>query len=169
MISFSTKILKFAKKGDKTGWSYIEVSNEKAELLNPGCKKSFRVKGHLDGLKVEKQALLPMGDGDFILPLKATIRKAIGKEAGDTVKVKLEFDKRELTLSSDFLECLKDDPRADEFFQTLPKGHQNYFSNWIESAKTSSTKAKRITMAIIALGQKQGFGEMIRANKNKPE
>jgi hypothetical protein len=165
MITFAAKIQRFEKKGEKTGWSYIEISSRQAEQLNPGCKKSFRIKGQLDSFKIQKTALLPMGDGKFILPINATIRKGTGKTAGDTVKVKFEKDDAPAKLSADFIDCLKDDARAYDFFNTLPKGHQRYFSNWIESAKTIQTKTKRITMAVIALASGQGYGEMIRANK----
>ena len=169
MISFSAKIKRFASKGEKTGWSYIEISDAQASKLKPGCKKSFRIKGKLDDFKIQKTAILPMGDGGFILPFNASIRKATGKQAGDTVKVQVETDERELTLSTDFISCLKDDERAYEFFKTLPRSHQNYFSKWIDSAKTIQTKTKRITMAVIALAQQQGFPEMVRANKSKPD
>ena len=37
-----------------------------ANKLNPGVKKSYRVKGKLDDLAIEKTALIPMGKGDFI-------------------------------------------------------------------------------------------------------
>lgn len=107
-----------------------------------------------------------MGEGKFILPLNGSMRKAIGKDDGDALKVQIELDRRELTPSADFMKCLKDDPRASDFFKTLPKYHQHYISKWIESAKTIYTKTKRITMAVMALGSRQGFREMIRANKS---
>jgi hypothetical protein len=166
MIRLSATIRRFGKMGEKTGWSYILISRQQAEELNPGCKKSFRVKGQLDGLRIEKAALLPMGEGQFILPFNAALRKSTGKTAGDVIKVMFERDERVLRLSSDFMKCLKDDTNALEFFKNLPKSHQNYFSKWIESAKTSPTKTKRITMAVVALASGQGFGEMMRANKN---
>lgn len=165
MIIFSTRILRFDKKGEKTGWSYIEISKRQAEQLKPGCRVSFRIKGQLDQHTINKTALLPMGEGNFILPLNGAMRKAIGKKEGDILKVKMELDGSPLTLSSEFIMCLKDDPRAYDFFKTLPKSHQAYFSKWIESAKTIATKTKRITMAVIALGSGQGYGEMMRANK----
>ncbi|HEY0653152.1 MAG TPA: YdeI/OmpD-associated family protein [Chryseosolibacter sp.] len=165
MITFSAKIKRFATKGEKTGWSYIEISEKNADKINPGCRKSYRVKGSLDQFKIQQVALMPMGDGSFILPMNATMRKGTGKTAGDTLNVSLEHDERKLVLNKDFVACLKDDARAYDFFKSLPKGHQNYFSKWIDSAKTDATKTKRITMAVIALGQGQGYPEMIRANK----
>jgi Domain of unknown function (DUF1905)/Bacteriocin-protection, YdeI or OmpD-Associated len=166
MISFSTIIQRFQKKGEKTGWSYIEISKRQAGELLPGNRVSFRIRGQLDHHEIEKAALLPMGDGKFILPMNGAIRKAIGKGEGDRILVKIELDKRPLTPSADFIKCLKDDARALSFFKSLPKSHQNYFSKWIESAKTISTKTKRITMALIALGSGLGYGEMMRANKS---
>ncbi len=60
-----------------------------AEKLKPGFKKSFRVKGKLDKYPIAQQALLPMGNGEFILPLKASLRKAIHKNKGAMLKLSL--------------------------------------------------------------------------------
>ena len=169
MATFSTRIKKFEKKGEKSGWTYIEISKRYAEQINPGCKVSFRVKGKLDTHPIQRVSLLPMGDGDFILPFNAAIRKGTGKKVGDSVKVDLEHDERQVQLNADFIKCLKDDPIAYDFFKSLARGHQNYFSKWIDSAKTGPTKTKRITMAVVALGLKQGYPEMIRANKTPRE
>jgi hypothetical protein len=169
MVTFKAKIQKFEKKGEKTGWTFIEISNRQAEKMNPECKVSFRVKGKLDNYSIERVAILPMGDGNFILPFNAEIRKGTGKKAGDTISATLALDERGVLISSDFIKCLKDDPIAHDFYKSLPKGHQNYFSKWIDSAKTTATKTKRITMAVMALAMKQGYPEMIRANKIQGE
>ena len=167
MIKFTTAILRFDKKGEKTGWSYIEITAAQARKLKPGSKVSFRVKGHLDHYGFEKLALLPMGEGNFILPMNGSIRKALGKKHGDKVTVSMEADERKLTLSNDLMTCLAEDPLALSFFKTLPRSHQLYFSKWIESAKTSHTKTRRIVMAVVGLSKKQGYPEMMRANKGQ--
>ena len=95
------------------------------------------------------------------------LRKRIKKQKGDKLKVQMEVDKKEKKLSGDFLECIADEPKALEFFYTLTKSHQHYFSNWIESAKTDGTKAKRIAQAVNALAIKLGFPEMLRMNQKK--
>ena len=165
MIQFTTTIHKFAKQGEKTGWTYIEISASQAKKLKPDTKVSFRVKGSLDSFKIKQIALLPMGEGHFILPLNAAMRKATGKKLGDKLNVSLEADNSEFAFSEDFIACLQDDPVAYDFFQTLSGSHQKYFSKWIDSAKTAHTKTKRIVMAVTALSKKQGYPEMIRANK----
>ena len=165
MIKFNTTILKFDKQGEKTGWTYIEISPSQAKKINPGVKVSYRVKGKLDNYSIEKTAILPMGEGGFIMPLKGEIRKAIGKRMGDKLTVALELDNRQIEPSADFMKCLKEDPDAMKFFKSLPGSHQRYFSKWIDDAKTIQTKTKRIVMALTAFSKKQGFSEMMRANR----
>jgi uncharacterized protein YdeI (YjbR/CyaY-like superfamily) len=84
---------------------------------------------------------------------------------GDQVTVELELDVRQIQPSADFLRCLKEDPEALEFFKSLPGAHQRYFSKWIDDAKTMRTKTKRIVMTLTAFSKKQGFQEMMRANR----
>lgn len=167
MINLKSIIEKFGSKGEKTGWCYIFISQELAELLKPGCKKSFRVKGRLDQLKIEKVSLIPMGQGDFIMAVNATMRKALGKQQGSEVSVNIEEDKSILEINEEFLECLSDEPSALEFFNSLAPGHRRYFSNWIDTAKANETRAKRIAQAITGLQKKMDYGEMIRWNKGK--
>lgn len=165
MISFTATIHKFDKKGEKTGWNYIEISASQAKKLKPDTKTSFRVKGKLDQFTIKQIALIPMGNGKFIIPFNATMRKGTGKKHGDSVKVSLELDESKFVMNDDFIACLNDDPQANTFFKTLTAGHQRYFSKWIDSAKTSSTKTKRIVMAVNALARNMGFPEMLREEK----
>lgn len=167
MVKFQTLIQKFGKKGEKTGWTYIVIGAKFARQLKPGSKVSFRVKGRLDSYSFEGLALLPMGEGDFILPLNAAIRSAIRKKHGDQLAIEMDLDSRSPVLSADLLKCLKQEPAALTFFRLLPRSHQNYFSKWIEGAKTINTKTKRIVMVVTALALQQGFGEMLRANKRE--
>ena len=165
MITYKTVILKFDKKGEKTGWTYIEVPETIAEQLKPACKKSFRVKGQLDDYKIEQVALIPMGNGSFIMPVNAAMRKGIGKRKGAMLAVQLTEDKKQYQLNAALMECLADEPAALEFFNSKSKSFQNYYSKWIESAKTETTKTNRIAMAVSSLAKKIEFGEMLRLQK----
>ena len=126
VLSFSTTILQFAAQGEKTGWTYIVVPAAIAAKLNPGVKKSYRVKGKLDDFEVETLALIPMGKGDFILTVNADLRKGIGKRKGATVKVQLELDHSPILPPAELIECLQDEPEALKYFNSLPPGHRNY-------------------------------------------
>jgi len=166
-VKFTTTILRFGSQGEKTGWTYIVIPADIAHKLQPGKKKGFRTKGKFDNYKFSGKSLIPLGKGEFILTLDKTIRKAIGKKNGAMLHVQLEFDKSEYRVNAEFIECLNDEPEALNFFNSLTRSHKNYFSKWIESAKTEETKAKRIAQAINAFLKKQGFPEMLRANKAK--
>ncbi|GAB2797059.1 YdeI/OmpD-associated family protein [Rhabdobacter roseus] len=167
MIHFTTTLRKFEQKGEKTGWTYLEIPPHLAEELNPGVRIIYRVKGTLDKYPLAQVALLPMGDGGFILPVNGTMRRALRKQEGAIVAVALEVDHSPVALSDDLLECLQDEPRALEFFNQLTKGHQNYFSKWVESAKTPATKAKRIAQCIQGLAMHMDYGSMIRYFKKQ--
>lgn len=167
-VKFSVTIHKFDKQGEKSGWTYFEIPPDIAQQLKPGNKKEFKVKGKLDNYAINRVSLLPMGDGKFIMPLNASMRKAIGKKEGAMLQVQLVADDSDFIFNPDFMDCLADDPIAKKFFQSLPGSHQRYFSKWIDSAKTEPTRTKRIAMAINALAKKWGYGEMIRASQGKP-
>ena len=167
MVQFTTTIKQFGKQGEKTGWTYIDIPADIAEQLMPGNKKGFYVKGKLDSFSMKPTALLPMGGGNFILTLNADVRKRIGKKKGAMLNVKLQVDKEGYKLNEDFVACLDDAPEAKKHFDSLTGSHRNYFSKWIDAAKTEPTKIKRIAMAVNALSKKLGFPEMLRNSKKE--
>ncbi|MDB5116043.1 MAG: hypothetical protein JWQ79_1535 [Mucilaginibacter sp.] len=163
MIEFDTIILQFAEQGEKTGWSYIEIPADLAQQLKPDNKKSFRVKGMLDGLAINGMALMPMGEGNFIMALKADIRKGLHKNAGAMLQVRLEEDKDyKVEVPDDLQECFDFEPEALKFFNSLAKSHRDYFIKWIEGAKTSETRNKRIVNTVNAMLRKWSYNVMIR-------
>jgi Domain of unknown function (DUF1905)/Bacteriocin-protection, YdeI or OmpD-Associated len=167
MLSFNSTIQKFGQQGEKTGWTYIVVPEKISKKINPGVKKSYRVKGKLDAYKIEKVALVPMGGGDFILAINAAIRKATGKRFGANLKVQLELDDSPIIPPAELVVCLQDEPEALKYFNALPQGHRNYFTKWIESAKTDATKTKRIALVIKTMIRKMDFGAMLREEREE--
>jgi len=163
MVEFTTMILQFAEQGEKTGWSYIEIPADIAQQLKPGNKKSFRVRGMLDALPVRGMALMPMGEGNFIMALKAEVRKGIHKNAGAVLQVRLEEDTDyKVEMPADLQECFDFEPDALEFFNTLAKSHRDYFIKWIDSAKTRETREKRVVNTINAMLRKWSYNVMLR-------
>ena len=167
MVQFTTTIKKFNQQGEKTGWTYIELPADLAQDLKPGNKKSFRVKGKLDQYPIEKAALMPMGNGAFILPLNAAMRKGTGKGKGAMLHVQLQEDTQEIKPPAELLECLQDEPEALANYNRLAKSHQHYFTRWITEAKTETTRAKRIALTVNALLKGLDFGTMLRNMKKE--
>ena len=163
MIEFTTTILQFAEQGEKTGWSYIDIPADLAQQLKPGNKKSFRVRGMLDAFAVSGMALMPMGNGNFIMALKADIRKSIHKNKGAMLHVKIEEDADyKVEMPEDLKACFDFEPEAFDFFNSLVKSHREYFIKWIDGAKTDETRAKRIINTVNAMLRKWSYNTMIR-------
>ncbi|WP_026904058.1 YdeI/OmpD-associated family protein [Pedobacter glucosidilyticus] len=166
MITFDTLIKKYGKMGDKTGWTYIDIPKHIAAELKPFCKVSFRVKGEIDHYKFSGLALLPVGDGDYILPLKQAIRKAIAKESGAMVKLSLAEDiDFKIEIPEDLKACLAEQDTFTDHFMKLSKAQRNYFINWINEAKTDPTREKRLMQTVKAMEYEMDFGAMIRSHK----
>lgn len=74
-------------KGENPGaWTCV-VMDDVAELF--GTRGLVKIRGTIDGERFDG-ALMAQGDGTHRLPVKATLRRAIGKEAGDTVRVRID-------------------------------------------------------------------------------
>jgi hypothetical protein len=77
---------KLEKSRNKGGWTYV-VWPDSVKFFGTGgaVKISGKINGH-----PFRSSFMAMGDGKHMLPVKAEIREAIGKDAGDTVTVTLE-------------------------------------------------------------------------------
>lgn len=165
MITFSIVLKKFKSKGEKSGWTYIDINNEIAKKINGDVKKSYRVKGKIDNININCVTILPMGDGSFILPVNSELRKLLRKKENDIVQVSLEVDNAEYILNEEMIECINDEQKAKDFFNKMPLSHRRYYSKWVESAKTIETKSKRIALIVSSLCKGENFSEMLRNNK----
>ncbi len=75
------------QKGDNPGaWTCV-LMDDVPELF--GTRGLVKIRGAIDG-EPFTGALMAQGDGMHRLPVKAALRKAIGKQAGDTVHVRID-------------------------------------------------------------------------------
>jgi hypothetical protein len=160
-IQIEVVLEKYGENGDKTGWTYVFLDASIVTKLTDE-KRAFKVCGRLDDYAIKQVSVIPVGNGDFILPFNGTMRKGTGKKEGDKIFLELQIDTSEVLLSSDLIDTLATDEEALERFQQLTPGHQQYFSKWAESAKTMPTKADRLSKCLYALQNGMDYGQMIR-------
>lgn len=137
---------KIQRQPTKGGWHYVVIPGiPTTEKLYAGLVK---VSGTVDHYEIKQFNLLPMKNGDMLLPLKAALRKAINKKEGDTVQVILFRDSSDVVVPDYIIASFMDSPKAYHFFMSLSESNKKYYVDWIEASKKMETKANRIIKAM---------------------
>lgn len=135
------------------GWTFVEIP----EIAMPKTPFGMlKVCGKIDQYDLPKATLMPMGNGNVGLPIKAAVRKKIGKEVPDTVHITLYEYQVALVIPEELLLCMKYEDGALEKFEAYSDGQKQAFINWINSAQTEQTQVNRIakTLAMVQNGEK---------------
>lgn len=139
----------------KGGWTYAAIPQVLQDKQAPfGWVK---VKGTIDNYEIKNYHLMPMRNGRLFLPVKADIRKKIGKKEGEVIKVVLYADNDPIEIPQELLLCLQDDPIVHKTFLSYTDREQKAFIDWIYSARTDETKVERIARTIDKLAKRQKF------------
>jgi Bacteriocin-protection, YdeI or OmpD-Associated/Domain of unknown function (DUF1905) len=154
LVNKKYKLEKFHGKG---GWTYAPITEI---TLNKNSHSGWvKVKGFIDDHEFRNYNLMPVGNGQFLLPVKASIRKKIKKQEGDWVKVVLFPDNDPLPVPQELKECLRDEPKAEKVFNSFSDSEKKYYIEWIYSSKKEETKIRRLVKTIERLMQGLKFYE----------
>ena len=137
----------------KGGWTYIDLPEiPKSKDAAFGIVK---VRGSIDDFEIRDCTLMPRGNGRLFMAVRAEIRKKIGKEEGDYVRVVLYKDDMPFEIPEDFKLRLQEEPAIFEAFKQYRQWEQRMCIKWIYSAKREETVNERIIKTIYRLKRRE--------------
>jgi hypothetical protein len=136
--------------------AFIEFPFDVKETF--GTAGQVKVRATFDGYEY-RGSLAKMGHHCHFLIVTKAVRKAIGKQPGDTVRVVIEKDTepRIVEIPPDFAEAMAAESSVKDFFDQLAYTHRKEYVQWITSAKKPETRQRRIQKALEMLRNKQKY------------
>ena len=141
---------KFTSKLSKAGsWTIVIVPFDAKKVFGTGGYS--RIKGTIEGLPFKGLSLMPMGDGVHCFPVKAEMRKAIRKDAGDSVKVEIEKDTEVpvVEMPVELKEALKASKEAKKMFDSYSPSMKREHFKFIAEGKKKETREKRAVETVL--------------------
>jgi hypothetical protein len=133
------------------------------DILQYLFKKAAKDKGHIPvRLIINKQKFiqhLVKYAGEWRLYLNMPMRKAAGKDVGDFITIRIDFDETERTtpMHEKFDAALKKNKKAATVFNSLPPYMQKEILRYLNNLKTEEALNKNIPRAINFLLGKERF------------
>jgi hypothetical protein len=114
-----------------------------------GKPKHIPVHGWIDGLAFEN-TLVPRGGGNYRFHVNSKIWRKLQIDAGAAVEVTMLLDRepREAAMPPDLAAELTGTPRALAAFNAVTPSLRRHIVRWIDSAKQSKTRDKRIRLTV---------------------
>ena len=110
----------------KGGWTYLSLP--KPPGFRAGLFGATYVSGCSDDLEFEKLSVWASKNQSLFFPVKASIRKTIGKHQGDIVRVRLFRLDNSDELPAELQLLFEEDPLAEKRFYSLSKFKQNAYT-----------------------------------------
>ncbi|MBD0325611.1 MAG: DUF1905 domain-containing protein [Pyrinomonadaceae bacterium] len=144
-IQFSVKL----QEVEQGGVFFVLPKKESAKF---GVRGRVPVTGTINDYPF-RSSIFPIGDGTHYMAVNRAVRSGAGVSAGDRVRVVMETDtaERTVTLPPDLEKALAKSKRARARFDKLSFTHRKEHAGWIESAKRPETRARRIEQLLAKL------------------
>jgi hypothetical protein len=144
------------KSTNKLWGSHLRVPKSVAEKLVRG--DSRRVLRTLNGSEAHQCALLPYGEGAFVLSVNKKWRNALHLKIGSEVKVGLQLDESKYghPMPAELNESFRQDREGSRLFHSLTQGRQRTLLYIIGSARDPEVRAWRASIIVRHLGDNNG-------------
>jgi hypothetical protein len=139
LVNTKVQLQRFPGKG---GWTYAPLPSVPFEKKNAfGWAK---VNGFIDDYRLTNHSVMPMSNGMLFFAVRAEIRKAIKKQAGDTVHIRLFMDDANPELPGDISAAFSKQKKALQFFEQLAAHNRSAYLNYVNAACDEKDRKKRI-------------------------
>jgi Bacteriocin-protection, YdeI or OmpD-Associated/Domain of unknown function (DUF1905) len=130
----------------------IDVPRDICKAVKKEAGENLRhipVRGWIDGLAFEN-TLVPRGGGNYRFHVNSKIWRKLQIDAGAAVEVTmlLDHEPREAVVPPDLAAELAGTPRALAAFNGVTPSLRRHIVNWIDKAKQSRTRDKRIQLTV---------------------
>jgi Bacteriocin-protection, YdeI or OmpD-Associated/Domain of unknown function (DUF1905) len=95
-----------------------------------------------------RATLEPSASGTHVLGVNKAMHKGAGAEVGDTVKLIILVPEAEPAVPADLRAALAVSQRAKTFWKTITYMNRHDWIRWIDSVRTSETRARHIALAV---------------------
>lgn len=131
------------KMSGRFAWTYVIFPHDVFALF--GKRGEVRVLGTVNGVPMDR-ALMPTGRGVHVLVLGQDLRKKAKVTAGDEARFEVWLNPKphEIPLPDELRETLDFLPDFKQGWERMRPGMQRSICIWLNSAKTTATRAKRI-------------------------
>ncbi len=132
-------------------WTYLATCRNPYAKLPVKTANTFLWHGQVEGLPL-KSTLSPRGGGSYRLHIHSNIWRKLRIDAGDSVEVMLQVDRapRDPVLPHDLAGGLAEEPRALATFNSLTPALRRQIVRYVDMAKHSNTREKRIRLMVEA-------------------
>ena len=143
--------------GEGDAWTVFRMPFSVEEAF--GTQARVPVKGTINGFPF-RSSLFPMGEGQHFLMVNKEMWEGAKIQEGRAVEVVLEKDTdlRAVEVPRDLMTALSQHKTARKLFESLSYTHKKEYVRWIESAKRSETRERRIRIAVARISQGRTFG-----------
>jgi Domain of unknown function (DUF1905)/Bacteriocin-protection, YdeI or OmpD-Associated len=144
--------IQFTVRLEAVGRGGVFFTLPRKESTKFGVRGRVPVIGSLNGYGF-RSSIFPTGDGAHYMAVNKEVRAGAGVAVGDRVKVTMEVDTkpRNVELAPDIDRALSNSKSVRARFDKLSYTHRKEYVQWIESAKRTETRARRIAEVVARL------------------
>ncbi len=148
VLRFKARLFRDPKAANNGSWTLLDVPKPVGEQLRGTTKVEGTMNGHPFRAPLE-----PNDSAGHCLRVNQAMRDGAGADAGDTVKLAILGPEPEPAVPSDLRSAFKASREAKALWNDLTLIGRIDWIRWIDSAKTSETRARRVRRTVEQLSE----------------